>query len=148
MIIHSDIEKEENFDDSKLCRICYDDYNEDESINDKTKCVTLKCGHKFHYECIYITYKSLNGQRKCHYCRKDGGFLPLIPGQMPQQYIHKEYIKIKENMINNNSPIQIELIPGKCKYILKKGKNAGCQCKFGIKTPEGYCNMHIKKINL
>ena len=30
MIIHSDIEKEENFDDSKLCRICYDDYNEDE----------------------------------------------------------------------------------------------------------------------
>ena len=34
----------------------------------------------------------------CPYCRKDGGFLPLIPGQMPQQYIHSEYIKFKDEI--------------------------------------------------
>lgn len=144
MIIHSDLDNEENFDDSNLCRICYDEYKDDENINDNTKCVTLKCGHKFHYECIYMTYKSLKGQRTCPYCRKDGGFLPLIPGQMPQQYIHLEYIKLKENP---NQPLNIELIPNKCKYILKTGKNKGNQCKFGIKNEAGYCNMHFKKIN-
>ena len=142
MIIHSDQEKEKNFDDSKLCLICYDNYNEEPNINDNTKCVKLKCGHKFHYECIYITYKSLKGQRKCPYCRSDGGFLPLIAGQIPQQYIHKEYVKLKKG-----EPVNINLIPGKCKYILKKGKNAGNQCKFGIKTECGYCNMHFKIIN-
>ena len=30
--------------------------------------------------------------------------------------------------------------------ILKTGKNAGCQCKFSIKTEEGYCKMHFKKV--
>jgi hypothetical protein len=144
MIIHSDLDNEENFDDSNLCRICYDEYKDDENVNDNSKCVTLKCGHKFHYECIYMTYKSLKGQRTCPYCRKDGGFLPLIPGQMPQQYIHSEYIKFKENP---NQPLNIELIPNKCKYILKTGKNKDNQCKFGIKTEEGYCNMHFKKVN-
>jgi len=144
MIIHSDLDKDENFDDSNLCLICYDEYKINKNVNDNTKCVTLKCGHKFHYECIYMTYKSLKGQRTCPYCRKDGGFLPLIPGQMPQQYIHSEYIKLKENP---NQPLNIELIPNKCKYILKTGKNKGNQCKFGIKTEEGYCNMHFKKVN-
>ena len=33
------------------------------------------------------------------------------------------------------------------KYILKTGKNKGNQCKFGIKTEAGYCNMHFKKVN-
>ena len=142
MIIHSDINQEETFDDSKLCLICYEDYNEESDINDKTKCVKLKCGHKFNYECIYITYKSQKKNRVCPYCRTDGGFLPLIPGQMPQQYIHKEYMKIKEKQ-----PINIELIPNKCKYILKTGKNSGNQCKNNIKTTTGYCNMHFKIIN-
>ena len=142
MIIHSDIDVEETFDDSKLCLICYEDYDEKSVINDKTKCVTLKCGHKFHYDCIYMTYKSQKKPKLCPYCRKDGGYLSLIPGQAPQQYIHKEYYKIKKNI-----QVEIELIPNKCKYILKTGKNAGNQCKFGIKTPCGYCNMHFKIIN-
>ena len=139
MIIHSDLEKNEEFDDSNICRICYDDLNEDDTVKDNLKCVKLLCGHKYHYECIFLTFKSSKGLRKCPYCRKDGGYLPLIAGQIPIQYIHKEYVK-------NQSNVQIELIPNKCKYILTTGKNTGCQCKFSIKTPQGYCNMHIKKI--
>ena len=142
MIIHADIESEETFDDSKLCLICYENYDENSEVNDKSKCVTLKCGHKFHYECIYMTYKSQKKHRLCPYCREDGGYLPLVAGQAPQQYIHKEYAKVKQNI-----PVEIELIPNKCKYILKTGKNAGNQCKFGIKTPCGHCNMHFKIIN-
>ena len=145
MIIHADLNKDENFNDEKLCLICYDKYDENHTKKDKMLPVKLKCGHVFHYECIYMTYKSKQTNsklRQCPLCRKDGGFLPLIPGQGPQKYIHLEYAKLK-----NNETINIELIPGKCKYILKTGKNAGCQCKFGIKTDEGYCNMHYKKIN-
>lgn len=141
MIIHSDLNKDNSFDDSKLCLICYEKYNEDESIKDGNRCVELSCGHKFHYNCIFMTYKSLKGEKKCPYCRKNGGYLPLIPGQVPTKYIHKEY-----NDMKNGKEFKIDLIPGKCKYILKTGKNAGCQCKFNIKTEQGYCNMHIKKI--
>ena len=50
MIIHADIESEESFDDSKLCLICYENYDENYKINDKSKCVTLKCGHKLALE--------------------------------------------------------------------------------------------------
>jgi len=141
MIIHSDLNKDNSFDDSKLCLICYENYNEDENIKDGNRCVELSCGHKFHYNCIFMTYKSLKGEKKCPYCRNNGGYLPLIPGQVPTKYIHKEY-----NDMKNGKEFKIDLIPGKCKYILKTGKNVGSQCKFNIKTEQGYCNMHIKKI--
>ena len=106
MIIHSDIDPEEKFDDSNMCLICYDTYDEKSKVNDKHKCVTLKCNHKFHYECIYITYKSQKKPRVCPYCRKDGGYLPLIPGQIPQRFIHKEYTKL-----NNDKPLKISKLP-------------------------------------
>ena len=66
MIIHSDVDKSEvDIDMDKLCLICHEEITEDD--------VQLKCSHKFHYKCIYMTYKALGGQRECPYCRGDGG---------------------------------------------------------------------------
>ena len=39
----------------------------------------------------------------------------------------------------------IKYIPGKCKYILKKGQNAGFQCSLNEKN-NGYCTRHFKLI--
>ena len=55
----------------KLCNICHTDLD---PLDDLVK---LQCGHTFHYECIYITYKNNIDKSKyntkirvCPYCRK------------------------------------------------------------------------------
>ena len=52
-----------------MCNICHTDFEPNEDL------VKLKCGHVFHYECIYITYKNNIDKNKynkririCHYC--------------------------------------------------------------------------------
>ena len=40
----------------------------------------------------------------------------------------------------------VKLIPGKCKYILKKGQNSGFQCSCNEKS-FGYCTRHYNIIN-
>ena len=49
----------------KECSICYDTLD--------TK-ITLKCGHEFHYKCIFTTYnsaisKNSRNPRLCPFCR-------------------------------------------------------------------------------
>lgn len=132
MIIHSNTEEPaENIDFDNLCSICYDPIKEGEQVS------VLNCNHKYHYQCIYLIYKSLphSAMRQCPYCRSDGGYLKLYPGKLPQKGIHAEYY------LPN---FQMEYLPGKCKYILKRGKNSGCQCSFKIKTEDGYCTKHHK----
>ena len=86
MIIHSENNDSEiSNDDENICKICYDVLKPQDNIS------LLKCKHKFHYECILMTYKTLKGKRQCPYCRKDGGYLDLYPGKAPTKYIHKEY---------------------------------------------------------
>lgn len=131
MFIKSD-EGENTFNDNNICLVCYDELKEEDlSI--------LKCGHKFHYECIHMTYKNMKS-RCCPYCRSDGGYLKLYPGVVPEYNIHYEYITFKKK------EYQIELIEGRCKHILIKGKNKGKQCSFKDKG-EGYCGRHIKLLN-
>lgn len=79
--------------------------------------VKLKCGHCFHYSCIYSSYKYSNN-KKCPYCRQDGGNL----------YIKKN-IKL-------------------CTAIIKTGKNKGniCNCKI-LKNDEIYCGRHSSNKN-
>ena len=55
-----DLDKEENFNDEKLCLICYDKYEDNYDKKDKMMPVKLKCGHIFHYDCVYMTYKESN----------------------------------------------------------------------------------------
>ena len=140
MLIHSDKSilndnVEQNFDDKDLCLICYDRMETNQNLS------ILNCGHKYHYDCIYLTYKKLKNKKECPYCRADGGYLNLPQGRIPEKYIHKEYLEYKKG----NKDV-LKLIEGKCKYILKRGKNAGCQCSFNIKTDNGYCNRHNKLI--
>ena len=125
-------EDDTSFDDKDICLICYDKLDENVSI--------LKCNHKYHYKCIQMTYKNTK-KRNCPYCRSDGGFLELPKGTIPLYGIHKEYINYKKNNYD------IVLIENKCKYILVKGKNKGCQCSFNSKTEEGYCMRHHNMLN-
>lgn len=133
MLIHSDSKVGQDIDFDNLCLICYDNLEPNSNI------VKLKCGHRYHYDCILQTYKTNTSRKKCPYCRSDGGYLPLSAGMRPVKYIHKEY--------NKAGDYNITYIPNKCKYILNSGKNKGCQCSFNIKTPQGYCTRHQKIID-
>ena len=136
MIIHSENNDSKiSNNDENICKICYDILTPEDNIS------LLKCKHKFHYECILMTYKTLKGKRQCPYCRKDGGFLDLCPGKAPVKYIHKEYSDYKNGNLDS-----IKFIEGKCKFILKRGKNVGNQCSFNIKTESGYCQRHHNMI--
>lgn len=136
MIIHSENNDSEiSNNDENICKICYDTLKPQDNIS------LLKCKHKFHYECILMTYKTLKGKRQCPYCRKDGGYLDLYPGKAPTKYIHKEYSDYKNGNLDS-----IKFIEGKCKFILKRGKNVGNQCSFNIKTESGYCQRHHNMI--
>jgi len=58
-----------------ICYICNETciYNENEIDTDEEKFICkLKCGHIFHYSCIYMSYKYTN-DKKCPYCRQEGG---------------------------------------------------------------------------
>ena len=45
--------------------------------------------------------------------------------------------------MKNFSLENINYIPGKCKKILKTGKNIGTQCKNKPKLDEQYCGKHL-----
>lgn len=141
MLIHN-IENESNTDDKvdydNLCYVCYENIEENQDV------ATLSCGHRYHYKCILLVFKSalqksVISSKQCPYCRKNSGYLPLKPGILPIKYIHEEY--------NSKGDMPIIYIPGKCKYILKRGPNSGNQCSLGIKTKDGYCKKHQKLID-
>ena len=134
MIIHSDVNntEQDNYDVEDKCLVCHDKI--------ESELVTLKCGHKYHYNCIFMTYKSNNNKRECPYCRGDGGYLKLKDGMIPFNNIHREF----EDYVNGNFSLEnIKYIPGKCKKILKTGKNIGTQCKNKPKPGEEYCGKHL-----
>ena len=59
---------------------------------------------------------------------------------IPFYNIHTEfedYVNGKFNLDN------IKYVEGKCKKILKTGKNAGTQCKNKHKPNEMYCGKHL-----
>ena len=116
----------------------YEKFEEDQPT------VTLKCKHKYHYQCILLVFKSLlqkssYATKECPYCRTNTNFLPLIPGIQPIKFIHQEYKPAGQSII--------QYIPGKCQYMLKRGPRAGHQCACAIKTEDGYCKKHQKLID-
>jgi len=130
------------------CPICYDDNDE--------RLITLKCGHKFHYMCIFETYKNnvknkhngkwYNKIRECPYCRLDGGYLELPEKIIPSEYIHREYKEFISYVKNEKlSSLKKYLNPDKCCTILSKGKNKGMQCSKK-KNNGDYCKIHSKCI--
>lgn len=98
----------------------------------------LKCGHKYHYDCIKMWYKSIAGNnynsgtvayRTCPYCRQDGGYLPLKEGDIWQKNVH--------------APIRSRKLEwsGRCKGITKLGN----RCKLSGFGEEQKCHKHKSK---
>ena len=136
----------DNKDDENICYICYQKLD-----NNVT---TLKCGHKYHYDCIYLSYKtnlisnnmSTNRKRECPYCRCDGGYLPMKIGYMPAKSINANFKEYDQEIKNNNYEKWMKyFIPEKCYCILKTGKNAGKQCsRKKSKDGGNFCTIHKK----
>ena len=58
----------DNNDNDNECLICYD-------ILDDKDASTLTCGHKFHNQCVILSYQHA-GNTQCPYCRNVNGALP------------------------------------------------------------------------
>ena len=93
-IIHNGVNKETiiNDESDNICGICLEDFN---CKSDSDIIVTLKCKHRYCYECICDSYLKSKEKRQCPYCRKKGGFLPLPESAIPLKFIHKEYVSSK-----------------------------------------------------
>lgn len=101
----------------EYCEICASEMNE--------KSVSLGCGHRFHYDCLFYSIfrnykmksiKIKNHNLQCPYCRSSFDFLPLVDGIIPLKNIHKEYDEyiLKDNL---KYPIDkmVKVISGKYK---------------------------------
>ena len=130
---------------SEQCNVCLD------SI-DESNTVTLKCGHKYHYDCILNTYKMFSSKkRECPYCRNSSGLLELKKGYKFIPNIHKE---VSNTKCNNDFEQKVEqkfeqnlkiATKKKCSAILANGINKGKKCKnTGKNKINGiyYCGIH------
>jgi hypothetical protein len=131
-------------EDDKICMACYTEIRDNETIS------KLKCGHNFHYECIFYTYKNnlenkINtGIRRCPYCREDGGFLKLNSHTIPIAGIHEDYNRFINYIIEGRRDKYIDFLnKDKCLAILKSGDNKGLQCKFNPSNGD-FCKRHNK----
>ena len=103
------------------CYICCD-IIEINNSNKNLQKIILKCGHKFHYECIKMSYKTAHNTL-CPYCRQPGGkikqtiyYCKAIINTGPHkgcvctnkakynEYCgkHKKYIQESQDSSNNN----------------------------------------------
>jgi hypothetical protein len=130
-----------------------DDYNDCEICGTELdSSVTLRCKHKFHYDCVFDWYvecqgKSASGsqsqyvRRSCPYCRSDGGYLPLPSKDAGYiKGIHKPSHKPRLKKITQSKSTKITVGTGQCLGI---AKSTGAQCKLGGKPQySGYCGWH------
>lgn len=100
---------------------------------------TLRCGHTFHYGCLYNSFKNMKNNT-CPYCRSNRHLLPIIPGLkkvvFPLHFNSKYYDKYDK--CKNHKPL-------KCKHILTRGKNKDNPCGKNCKLGYEYCGLHYKK---
>ena len=101
----------------KYCEICASEMTE--------KSVSLNCGHRFHYDCLFYSIfknhkiknnKIKNHNLQCPYCRSNFDYLPLIDGIIPLKNIHKEYDEyiLKDNLKYSIDKM-VKIISGKYK---------------------------------
>ena len=114
---------------SELCGICSESLDTQFSYQ-------LSCGHTFHYECIFTTFKHENtsymSSLHCPYCRQKVKRLPLVNGI---RKIHPNIHAIDDTF---------ESVP--CNHILKTGKNKGQPCNKNCFLGYFQCKRHFKKI--
>lgn len=97
---------------------------------------TTKCGHTFHYSCLYSSFKNMKNN-VCPYCRSTKNVLPIIPGlKKIQPLLHYHQIDYTKDYKDH----KVE----KCCHVLTRGKNKGEQCKKNCKLGYNYCSLHYK----
>lgn len=106
-----------------ICGICGED------LESKFK-HKLICGHVFHYECLYNTFRH-DWLKSCPYCRQEFNVLPLVNGL---KHINKN---IHQGIISDYINIP-------CDQILKVGKNKGNKCNNNCLLGRYKCKRHFK----
>ena len=130
-------------DYTEQCNICLESIDESDMIK-------LKCGHKYHYNCILNSYKMYSSKkRECPYCRNDGGLLELRKGYKFIPNIHKEVSNDEfEEKVEEKVKKKIKIgTKKKCCAILVNGINKGKKCKNTGKNKingKYYCGIHDK----
>jgi hypothetical protein len=105
------------------------------SLNDEFS-HTLKCNHKFHYDCLmkyYISNK--NYSCTCPYCRQKTDYLPVVDG------LKKIYVGIH---VKSSDEFENYHINTECNHIITRGKNKGNQCNKKCQLGYKYCKSHNK----
>lgn len=133
-------EDSDNDDENNRCLISYERLT--------TNSITLPCNHSFNYYPLYkeICNQKLNQnfkeiirlrihQIKCPYCRSVHN--NLIP------YHKQDGVEQKYGVTR---PTKYVLLPNKCCYVFKSGKNKGKMCN--VKCIDDYCKRHIKNKNI
>jgi hypothetical protein len=121
---------------------------------DKEEIVKLNCGHEYHYNCIFLSYRSAislnrySTKRECPYCRSKGEYLQLKPGLVPIKGIHQEYSNLAGNLVKVDILREKYFDPNKCQSILVSGSNKFQQCsrKASKDAPpeKNMCSLHLK----
>jgi hypothetical protein len=154
--------------ENECCGICNDTMILGNDVH------TLKCKHKYHLSCITKWFTSLNkssehsnspNKRECPYCRKNGGWLPLLAGQTPICNVHLEYdkqpseakLKPKPKKIGAKNKflyVDMAILPPEESNISEKSNvtpllckattNAGVSCKNRAKYGS-YCGIPCHK---
>lgn len=133
---------------TEQCPICCD------NLEGKYELIELPCCHKFHYDCIFESYKAsaiLNRYtskiRECPYCRTKGNYLPLKPGVVPLRGIHHEYSFLRGKTLSVNIIREKYFLPDKCQSIILSGANKHQQCsrKISKKSETNQCVVHSRK---
>ena len=111
-------------------------------------CYELKCGHKFHYECLmksFVNIPKLNKMKNsCPYCRAPSDYLPVVNG-LKKLTVGVHCATVQE-LSDENGILKLKNNP--CQYILKKGKNKGNQCGKNCYLGYDYCKVHKKAMKV
>lgn len=128
----------DDLDNEDDCQICFSPCETEDMI-------TLKCNHKFCYDCLLESYKGKmcnfsdsKAHRICPYCRSPASYLPLREGIKPIKGIHRNISKRSKPF--NKKVIHISL---QCTAIIQSGPNVGKKCTCTAKDG-GLCGRHKK----
>jgi len=118
------------------CGICADYLDIEPSME-------LKCGHKYHEECITLAFESISNQRKtankiCPYCNQ-----VHEPGKRISLY-HRNLHILKKHPTKGNITLKKTMhAKNTCPSIIKTGVKAGSVCgKKGIYSYGFHCGIH------
>ena len=115
--------------EDEICEICGDSHKE-------KYCISLKCDHIYHYECIQKTFTyDRKKENLCPQCRKPSGLLPIVNG-LPKLIKGIHFYNLDKGLPKVNNM--------KCVTILKSGKRKGCECNAKCMIGMNVCKRHYQ----